>query len=288
MSTIELVLTKYNTESMYIVTFEEMINDFNTFEPTKIPIIDISILSTIGKYMYEYTNYHKWNISSNLEDEIINMINNLTNKIININDLKLIFQKHKNNKNSPECYALENELLKFVEEIIKKKFPMFQLKELLDFRMLYNKEYTSIMNNYKIDFNEIEIKINNISDIISKKFVELENLPAFEDTIKMLDNVHNKVDIKMKKLIQMTNEQIKIAKEQTKNLNGYNGLVLFEQLKKDIMIIFDNEMDLYFENEIKALKFDDTVNNVLLQLYDVEKAMYRFSVTLSEVEFLIN
>ncbi len=50
------------------------------------------------------------------------------------------------------------------------------------------------------------------------------------------------------------------------------------------MINFDKEMNKYFENEIKSLNFDDTVNNMLLQLYDIEKSMYRFSVSLSIIE----
>ena len=50
---------------------------------------------------------------------------------------------------------------------------------------------------------------------------------------------------------------------------------------------FDKEMDLYYENEIKALKFDDSINNVLLELYNIEKAMFRFSLKLGEIESVL-
>ena len=291
MSIIDLVLTKYNTESNYIVTFEEMIQDFQTLEPTKIPIIDITIFGTLGKYIYQFINYHKWNVSPNLEDELVNMIISLSDKTknINVDDLKIIFQKY-NNKHSPDSYEVENELFKFVEEIIKKNLPMLQLndltslKEYMDFRMNFQKEYKIIMDKYKIDWNDIEIKINNISNIITIKFDELEDLPEFEDTFNMLENVNNKVNIKMEKLIKFTNDLIQQAKEQSSCIIGYNGVMLFEQLKKEIMNSFNKEMDVYFENEIKSLNFDDTVNNMLIQLYDVEKSMYRFSVSLSIIE----
>lgn len=291
-----LVQNKYNPESNYIVNFEEMIMDFQSLEPTNIPIIDITMISNIGKYIHQFINYHKWQLCGNLEEELIKMIISLSDKTININvdDLKLIFQKNKNKKNSPDSYLLENELFKFVEEIIKNQLPMLQnnhtasLKEYLDFRKNFQKEYRLIMNKYKIDFNEIEIKINNISNIVTNKFEKLEELPEFEDCIQMIENINIKVSIKMKKLVEITNEQIKQAKEQTKSIVGYNGVMLFEQIKKEIIDIFNKEMDVYFENEIKSLKFNDYINNVLLQLYDVEKNMYRFSLILGEIENGIN
>ncbi len=289
---INLVQTKYNPESNYIVTFEEMIKDFHSIEPTNIPIIDISMIGTIGKYIYEFTNYHKWQLCPKLEDELIYMINILSNKLKDINqdDLKLIFQKYKNKKNSPDSYSLENALFTFVDELLKKKLPLLvtndttSLKEYFDFRMDFQKEYKIIMDKYKIDFNEIELKINNISNIVTCKFEKLEDLPDFEDTIEMVENINVKVSIKMKKLIQITNEQIQQAKEQSQNLVGYNGIMLFEQLKKEIMNIFNKEMDMYFENEIKSLKFNEHITNMLMQLYDVEKSMYRFSVGLGIIE----
>ena len=289
---IDLVLTKYNTESNYIVTFEEMITDFQSLEPTKIPIIDISTVAIIGKYINEFINYHKWQLCPKLEDELIYMINILSNKLKDINqdDLKLFFQKYKNKKNSPDSYSLENALFTFVDELLKKKLPLLQtndvtsLKEYFDFRMDFQKEYKHIMNKYKLDFNEIEIKVNNISKIFMTKFEKLEELPEFEDYIQMIENINVKVSIKMKKLIDITNEQIQQAKEQSQNLVGYNGIMLFEQLKKEIMDIFNKEMDIYFENEIKALKFNDYINDVLLKLYDVEKSIYRFSVGLGIIE----
>ncbi len=288
---INIVLTKYNPESNNIVTFEEMITDFQSLEPTNIPIIDISMLTSIGKYIHKFTNYHKWKLCGNLENELIDMIISLSNKTTNINvdDLKLIFCKYKNNF-SPDSYELENALFKFVEEIIKNKLPMLQindansLKEYFDFRMDFQKEYKLIINKYKLDFNEIEIKINNISNIITNKFEKLEELPEFEDSIQMIENINNKVSIKMERLIKLTNEQIQQAKGQSQSLVGYNGIMLFEELKKDIMDTFNKEMDIYYENEIKSLKFNDYINDFLLKLYDVEKSMYRFSVCLGEIE----
>ena len=289
---IDLVLTKYNIENKNVITFEEMIEDFQSMEPTKIPIIDISILATIGKYIHEFTNYHKWEICGNLEDELIQMIISLSDKTTNINqeDLKLIFLKYKNKKFSPDSYELENALFKFLEEIIKKNLPMLQLndmtslKEYFDFRINFQKEYKLIMDKYKIDFYEIELKINNISKIVMTKFEELEDLPEFEDTIQIIEKINNNVCKKMEKLIKFTNELILQAKEQSKSIVGYNGAMLFKQLKEEIMDSFNKEMDLYFENEIKSLKLNDYINNVLLQLYDIEKVMYRFSVDLSIIE----
>jgi hypothetical protein len=295
MSTIELFLTKYNTESIYMATFEEMNKDFQVLEPTKIPIIDISIINTIGKYIYEFTNYQKWIICPNLKDELINMIINLSNKTkkINVYDLNLIFEKYKNNKNSPDSYSIKNELFEFVDEIIKKQLLIFplneeqSLKEYMDFRMNFQKEYKFIISNYTIYFNEIDIKVENIMEILMNKFEKLEELPEYEDTINIIENINTRVSIKMDKLISFTNDLLKKAKEQSSSLVGYNGVMLFEKLKKNIMISFNKEMDLYYDNEIKALKFDDSINDVLLQLYNVEKAMFRFSLRLGEIEFAI-
>ncbi len=292
MTTIDLIINKYNNQSKYKVTFEEMILDFESFEPTNIPIIDICIISTIGKYIHEFTNQQKWIVCPNLKEEIVNMIINLSDKLNNIHtdDLKLIFDKYQNNKNSPDCYSLENELFKFVDEIIKNKLPMLQIndknsiKEYLDFRMNFNNEYKLIINKYKIDFNEIEIKMNNIYNIIINKFEKLEESPEFEDCIQMIDNINVKVSIKMEKLVEITNEQIEQAKKQSQNLVGYNGVMLFEQLKKEIMNIFNKEMNLYYENEIKLLKFNDYINDILLQLFEIEKNIYRLRVTFTEIE----
>lgn len=272
---INLVKKKYNPNSNYLVTFEEMILDFESFEPTNILIIDITIITIISKYIYEFANYNKWKACNDLEKEIIHMIMNVSNKLNNINqnDLKLIFQKYNNNKNSPDTNSLKNELYQFVENIVKSKLNLLQInddksiKEYLDFRSDYQNQYKSIINKYKGEFNEIEIKMNNISNILAHKFEKLEDLPEFEDIINTMENFNIKADIKMKKLIDITNDQI--------NKVNY----------KSIMEKFDDDMNTYFENEIKLLNFNDEINNILFELYDVEKVMYRSYVNLDIIRY---
>jgi hypothetical protein len=285
MTTTELILNKYNIESNYIATFDEIINDFHLIEPTKIPIVDISIMTTISKYIYEFTNYHKWNICPNLEDEIIFMITRLLDEFkdinINIDNLKLIFGKYKNKKNYPTTYSIEKDLLDYIEENNKHHIT---LNDLLNLRKKFRDEYKLTLNKYNIDFNEVEIKIDNIVKILSNKFETLEGLPEFEDSITMLENVNIKVSKNMEKLISFTNEEIKKVKENFKFMNDCNSIILFEELKKEIMNNFDKQMDLCFENEIKSLNFNDSINNMLFELYDIEKAMYRCSISLYEIE----
>ena len=83
MTTLELVINKYSNSSPKI-SFEEFIEDINNFIPMFIPIMDISIITTLGTYLNNLIIYHKWKICPDIKCDITNMIQKYSEQNDNI------------------------------------------------------------------------------------------------------------------------------------------------------------------------------------------------------------
>jgi hypothetical protein len=73
MTTLDLVQNKYSSSSP-MITFDEFIDDIHRLTPTLVPIIDISIMTIVGTYLSNLSNYHKWKVCHNINDTINSMI----------------------------------------------------------------------------------------------------------------------------------------------------------------------------------------------------------------------
>jgi hypothetical protein len=292
------VINKYciNSSSNLNLPFEEIMEDFKNIKPSKVPILDISLLSMLGKYIHNYTVINKWGSAPYLLQEIISSVktkyNNLT-KSIEEKSETLEYEMNEAIKllEAPDSYKFEERLLKIILDIYKEnvnyfnKFDKKHIQDLLTFKYEIVDIIKKCISKYEFTWNEFEDKIVNIEEIIMINFEDLESNQDFQDTISIIENVTKNTENKINKLIINTIELIKSTKLLTKDFNNkLESIYMFEKLKKHIIKNFNTEMDKIYYEEIMSHKFNSEISMALLEMYEVEKSMYRLALTFSELE----
>ena len=141
------VINKYCKNSSYNLnlSFEEIIEDFKKIKPSFIPILDISLINILGKYLYNYTTIKKWGLAPDFLQEVIlsvkNNYKNLTKSIEEkIEQFEFELDEAKRLFESPDSFNFEERLLKIFLDIYKKninnfnKFDKNNIMDLLTFK----------------------------------------------------------------------------------------------------------------------------------------------------------
>ena len=291
------VINKYCKNSSYNLnlSFEEIIEDFKKIKPSFIPILDISLINILGKYLYNYTTIKKWGLAPDFLQEVIlsvkNNYKNLTKSIEEkIEQFEFELDEAKRLFESPDSFNFEERLLKIILDIYKKninnfnKFDKNNIMDLLTFKYEIANIIKKCISKYEIDWNEINNKMEMIEEIIMINFEEIESNPSFQDTVSIIENVTKNTEKEINKLILNTVELLKSTKLLTKDFNELESMYMFEELKKHIITNFNTEMDKIYYEEIMSHKFNSEVSMALLEMYEIEKSKYRLALTFSELE----
>ena len=280
----EQIYNKYSQNQSIYLSFDEILNDFSMIKPTFNPILDICIIKTFGNYIYNITNYKKWEICPNLINEIINIKNNKSMQYNLPNDSTNIFYNIKNqdiidiitkasSKHEQPIYTI-NKVYYFVSNYIKEHLDMKNsdnINKYFTIKAKYNKCLDMIKLNYTDTWNEIDIIYEKISNILFENFTELENDFNFEKTINIIDSIGIEANKKIQQLINSTALLIK-------------DNIISPQLKLD----FDKNMDQIYEQVISSKKFDKLIHDVIVDMYGVEKTIHRMSFTLEHCSHVVN
>jgi hypothetical protein len=290
------IITKYclNSSNMNL-SFEEITKDFKTIKPSLIPILDISLASMLGKYLYRYGILKKWNCSSNLLEEILLSIKSnypILEKIINSNIEKIKFdtQEAKNNFEDPSSLKFEDRITDTILELYKEntinfdKFDQKCMMDLITFKYEILKLITDSKSIYKIKWNEINKNLEILEDILINNFEELEDEPMFQDTISMIEKINTAAEKEIKLLITYTLELINTGKEFCKNANSIEDVYIYEDMKKTIKKKFNKQIDEIYYKNVMLYNFSTEIRNALLEMFEVEKSMHRLALTFSEIE----
>jgi hypothetical protein len=277
------------------LSFEEITKDFKTIKPSLIPILDISLASMLGKYLYRYGILKKWNCSSNLLEEILLSIKSnypILEKIINSNIEKIKFdtQEAKNNFEDPSSLKFEDRITDTILELYKEntinfdKFDQKCMMDLITFKYEILKLITDSKSIYKIKWNEINKNLEILEDILINNFEELEDEPMFQDTISMIEKINTAAEKEIKLLITYTLELINTGKEFCKNANSIEDVYIYEDMKKTIKKKFNKQIDEIYYKNVMLYNFSTEIRNALLEMFEVEKSMHRLALTFSEIE----
>jgi hypothetical protein len=237
--------TKYSNS--ITISYNEILNDFSQIKPTFNPILDICTIKTLGSYITNKINYEQWQNCPNLIDELMIGMN-------------LAISKCKK-----PSYTI-NEVSYQVSDIIKASLDMnnpLDVSKYFEMKTKYNEYLDQIKLKYTDGWDDIEKQYENITNILMENFSELENDLNFEATIEIIDSISNEASKKIEILIK---EAAILIKE--------NGLT--SQIKID----FDKCMDEIYEQVVASKKFDKVIHDIMIDMFGVEKAIHRMSLSL--------
>jgi hypothetical protein len=277
------------------LSIEEITEDFKIIRPSSIPILDISLVTMLGKYMNKYENFNKWEVSPHFLEEIISSIKmkypNLTESIeSNIERFTTETTEAKKKFEGPDSFKYEERILNIVIELYKDnmtnfdKFDQRCVMDLITFKYEIIKLIKDCTLIYEIKWNEIDVYLETIEDILMENFTELESDPSFQDTIIMIEKIGDAAEKDIKTLITYTGELLQSVKEMCNSKNTIDDIYMYEDVKKSIKEKFNKQIDKIYYQKVMLQKFSPEISKALLEMFEVEKSMHRIALVFTEME----
>jgi len=264
------IYCKYSMNQNMYIPFNEMLNDFGQIKPTFNPILDICTIKIIGGYIYNRMNFEKWTSCPKLLDEVMYMNENYNIKKQDIADII----KKGSSKYKDPSYTI-SEVSYYVSDCIKSSLDMNKRDDVqlyFEIKENYNMFFDKIKEKYQDEWDNIDKKYEDISNMLLENFSELENDLNFESTVEIIDSIGYEASDKVKQLIETTANHIK------------KNYIISSQIKID----FDNKMEKIYEDVVTSKKFDKIIHDTMLDMYGVEKAIHRMSLSLENCSNVLN
>ena len=131
----------------------------------------------------------------------------------------------------------------------------------------YNDSLQELNLKYNDKWNWVDKQSESIGECLLQNFDELENDSNFIKAAEVIESIGRDAGKEINKLINKTAILLKDNKDDT-------------ELSSQIKIDFDTHMDEIYERIISSKKFDKTTHHEILDMYGVEKAMHRMSLSL--------
>ncbi len=282
---IQQLYNKYNNFTNF--SFDEFKNDLGQIKPLYKPIIDICIMKSIGNLVDKMLNLKKWNSCPNLKNEIIDMTKQKFPLLISEETISSIYNEAMQTNKTPSN-AIDNIYYKVSDDLKSNIKSDQDIKQYFDTKNLYDEQLRQIKLKYQDTWDQLDNDFEQLNDIIIENFEELENNAFFEETIELIEKINDEASVQVKQLIELTRNLLKKEFLLTKEIKGVTSNHIFEKIKKDLLIEFNNEMDQIYSNVIASKKFDKSIEFMFLELYDVEKSMHRLSLTFDYGSDFIN
>ena len=245
--------TKYSQNNSITIPYNEILDDFSQIKPSFNSILDICTIKTLGSYITNKINYEQWQSCPNLANE-------LAIYDMNLDCVKIAMSKYKK-----PSYTI-NEVFYLVSDMIKANLDMKNpnnIAKYFEMKSKYNEYFDQIKLKYTDCWTYIEKHYENIVDILMENFSELENNLYFQETVEIIESISNEASKKIEILIKHTAILIKD-----------------DLLTSQIKINFDKHMDEIYEEVVASKKFNIVIHNVMIDMFGVEKAIHRMSLSL--------
>ncbi len=280
------LIQKYTNKDLSI-SFEEMLEDFSKVNPTNIPINDICLLRLMGDYSYKMQNKEKWSFCENIGNLFFDVFNaKYPDFHFSLSDFQDIVSQNKNTSPS----SIDLKFCDFLDKLYKEKYSLKttdDMQKYFSFRMCVSQEMQTILSPYKIDWNEVENKYEQLEEVIENNFGHLEDDENFALIMDTIEDIKEKANKKMESIIHKYinyTKDINYIKDTypslIQNKSPVEIILIKTKLQKQIYKDFDIDMDKIYEDVVKTYNFDNIINGFMLTLFDVEKSMHRLALNM--------
>lgn len=277
------LIEKYSENSN--LSIEEMKNDFRMIAPTGNPIADICFVRIIGDYIYKNMIHLQWESSPYIINELYFMLcqtfPNLYFSMVEFGSS--IIEQQKKGK-SPSMIDLM--VLDFIDPYLKvyhnyqDTFIGKNTELYLNDRQKLRTNLKEIIEKYKMTWDEIENTFEELSAMVTDPFNDMESDPVYQAAFNIIDEIEDQAMLKIETLIDST----------SKKMNNYSSIygISMKEYHNRITEDFKTKMDKIYHDIIVTKNFDNTVYNIVSNLFDAEKKKNLLFLSMSYIELAIS
>ena len=260
------IVAKYATNPN--LSIEEMKDDFRMIAPTGNPIADICFVRIVGDYICKNMIHQQWSSSPYIINELYWMLGqtfpNLHFSMIEFGS-SIIEQQNKGK--SPSMIDLM--VLDFIDPYLKvyhncqDTFVNKNTELYFNDRQKLRTNLKEIIEKYKMTWDEIDNTFEELSDMVTDPFDDIESDPVYQAAFNIIDEIEDQAMLKIEPLITLTSEK----------MNSYSSIygISLKDYQNAIIEEFKTKMDMIYHNIIVTKNFDNIIYNIVSNLFDTEK-----------------
>lgn len=267
------------------LSIEEMKDDFSMVTPTGNPIADICFVRIIGDYICKNMIHHQWESSPHIINELYLMLGqtfpNLHFSMIEFGS-SIIEQKKKGK--SPTM--IDMMVLDFIDPYLKvyhncqDTFVNKNTELYFNDRHKLRTNLKEIIEKYEMTWDEIDNTFEELSDMVTDPFDDMENDPVYQEAFNIINDIENKAMTKIESLITLTSEK----------MNAYSSIygISLKEYQNAVTEEFKMKMNKIYHDIIVSKNFDNTVYNIVSSLFDVEKQKNLMFLSMSSLTLALS
>ena len=262
----EEIVAKYATNPN--LSIEEMKDDFRMIAPTGNPIADICFVRIVGDYICKNMIHQQWSASPYIINELYWMLcQTFPNLYFSMHDFGSSIIEQQNKGKSPSMIDLM--VLDFIDPYLKvyhncqDTFVNKNTELYFNDRQKLRTNLKEIIEKYKMTWDEIDNTFEELSDMVTDPFDDMESDPVYQAAFNIIDEIEDQAMLKIEPLITLTSEK----------MNSYSSIygISLKDYQNAIIEDFKTKMDMIYHNIIVTKNFDNIVYNIVSSLFDTEK-----------------
>jgi hypothetical protein len=260
------IVEKYATNPN--LSIEEMKNDFRMIAPTGNPIADICFVRIVGDYICKNMIHQQWLSSPYIINELYWMLGQtFPNLHFSMVEFSSSIIEQQNKGKSPSMIDLM--VLDFIDPYLKvyhncqDTFVNKNTELYFNDRQKLRTNLKEIIEKYKMTWDEIDNTFEELSDMVTDPFDDMESDPVYQAAFNIIDEIEDQAMLKIEPLITLTSEK----------MNSYSSIygISLKYYQNAIIEEFKTKMDMIYHNIIVTKNFDNIVYNIVSSLFDTEK-----------------
>jgi hypothetical protein len=250
------------------LSIEEMKDDFSMIAPTGNPIADICFVRIVGDYICKNMIHQQWSASPYIISELYWMLcQTFPNLHFSMAEFGSSIIEQQNKGKSPSMIDLM--VLDFIDPYLKvyhncrDTFVNKNTELYFNDRQKLRTNLKEIIEKYKMTWDEIDNTFEELSDMVTDPFDDMESDPVYQAAFNIIDEIEEQAMMKIEPLITLTSEK----------MNSYSSIygISLKNYQNAIIEDFKTKMDMIYHNIIVTKNFDNTVYNIVSSLFDTEK-----------------
>jgi hypothetical protein len=250
------------------LSIEEMKDDFSMITPTGNPIADICFLRIVGDYICKNMIHQQWSASPYIINEVYCMLwETFPNLHFSMNEFGSSIIEQQNKGKSPSMIDLM--VLDFMDPYLKvyhncrDTFVNKNTELYFNDRQKLRTNLKEIIEKYKMTWDEIDNAFEELSDMVTNPFDDMESDPVYQAAFSIIDEIEDQAMMKIEPLITLTSEK----------MNSYSSIygISLKDYQAAITEEFKTKMDIIYHDIIVTKNFNNTIYNIVSNLFDTEK-----------------
>jgi len=260
------IVEKYATNPN--LSIEEMKDDFSMITPTGNPIADICFVRIVGDYICKNMIHQQWSASPYIISELYWMLcQTFPNLHFSMAEFGSSIIEQQNKGKSPSMIDLM--VLDFIDPYLKvyhncrDTFVNKNTELYFNDRQKLRTNLKEIIEKYKMTWDEIDNTFEELSDMVTDPFDDMENDPVYQAAFNIINEIEDQAMLKIEPLITLTSEK----------MNSYSSIygISLKDYQNAIIEEFKTKMDMIYHNIIVTKNFDNIVYSIVSSLFDTEK-----------------